>query len=146
MRIYRIAPHCPHDPSYLVPKIVTPPKKFPNSTYRELDPRGAFVIHTPTRIYVWSGRFCPPAFIAAALNHAKLLVQYEGASRDIQIVQEGSEPDEFVRLMDPAALDPEQEMINARRASITGEVTMTLNMDSSDNSSPQLTARSQNSG
>lgn len=38
----------------------------------------------------------------------------------------GHEPSLFAALMDPPALDPEAQRINARRASITGEIPIAL--------------------
>lgn len=162
-----------------VPKSVTPPKKYPNNTYRELDPRGAFIVHTPQHIWVWQvrrqgaqsicraatiwalshrqrnhlvmcirtwqglllsrplasnalhacwlqGALSPPAYLEQAQRHAALLQRYEAPTAQVRVIQQGCEPSLFVALMDPPALDPEAERINARRASITGEIPMAL--------------------
>lgn len=60
--------------------MVTPPKCYPNNTYRELDPRGAFIVQTPHTVWVWLGARCPAAAAVAAQHHATLLVKYEAVS------------------------------------------------------------------
>ncbi|PNW79482.1 hypothetical protein CHLRE_09g416950v5 [Chlamydomonas reinhardtii] len=125
MRMYRIAPHCMHAPTYLVPKLITPPKQYPNNTHRDLDPRGAFVLQTPGGpTYVWRGEHCPDAYMEAAHRAAAHLQKFEGAGPTLE-VQQGAEPPELVALLDPAPLDAEAARINAKRSSITGEIELT---------------------
>ncbi|GLC37087.1 hypothetical protein PLESTB_001393100 [Pleodorina starrii] len=122
MRMYRIAPHCVHAPSYLVPKLITPPKQYPNNTHRDLDPRGAFVLQTPRGpTYVWRGEHCPDAYAEAAQRAAAHLRKFEGAGPVVEIRQ-GHEPAELLAMLDPAPLDAEAARINAKRSSITGEI------------------------
>ncbi|KAL6749820.1 protein-tyrosine phosphatase-like protein [Haematococcus lacustris] len=56
-RMYRIASHSQHAPLLLVPRTVTPPKKYATHTWRELDPRGAFIIQArrPHCGHSWQG-------------------------------------------------------------------------------------------
>ena len=46
-RLYRTAPQSPAAGRCLVPKLVATPRSS------SLDPRGAFVVQTPTTVYVW---------------------------------------------------------------------------------------------
>ncbi|EFJ42833.1 MAP kinase phosphatase 1 [Volvox carteri f. nagariensis] len=88
MRMYRIASHCVHAPNYLVPKLITPPKQYPNNTHRDLDPRGAFVLQTPGGpTYVWRGEHCPDAYVAAAHRAACHLRKFEGAGPVVEVRQ-----------------------------------------------------------
>mmetsp|Transcript_7479 Transcript_7479/g.16214 ORF Transcript_7479/g.16214 Transcript_7479/m.16214 type:complete len:611 (+) Transcript_7479:177-2009(+) len=131
-RLYRIAAHCQHAPTLLVAKSTIPPKQYPNNTYRELDPRGAFVIHSPEKVYVWVGRFCPEEYEEAAKYHARLMPKFENTASTwhnmpVIVERQGQESPEFARLMDPPMLDPDAARVNARRASITGDLMLTLN-------------------
>ncbi|GAB4823510.1 hypothetical protein N2152v2_010556 [Parachlorella kessleri] len=85
-RLYRSAPQSPSAGRYLVPKLVATPQ--PSS----LDPRGAFVVQTPTTVYVWEGARCPEAFADAATRFAQQLVRYEGAEGPVVCVSQGREP------------------------------------------------------
>ncbi|KAG2483604.1 hypothetical protein HYH03_017546 [Edaphochlamys debaryana] len=122
VRAYRIAPHCVHAPTYLVPKLITPPKQYPNNTHRDLDPRGAFVLQTPGGpTYVWRGESCPEPYVGAAHKAAAQLRKFEGAGPVVE-VRQGAEPPELRVLLDPPPLDAEAARINAKRSSITGEI------------------------
>ncbi|GIL51842.1 hypothetical protein Vafri_7769 [Volvox africanus] len=122
MRMYRIAPHCIHASSYLVPKLITPPKQYPNNTHRDLDPRGAFVLQTPGGpTYVWRGEHCLDAYVEAAHRAAVHLQKFEGAGPVVE-VRQGQEPIQLLVMLDPAPLDAEAARINAKRSSITGEI------------------------
>lgn len=46
-RIYRVAPQRSTVPTYLVPKLVQKPQ------LSCLDPRGAFLIHSPSSLFLW---------------------------------------------------------------------------------------------
>ena len=50
-RLYRVAPQCSAAPTYLVLKVVQQPQ------LSCLDPRGAFLIHCPSNMYLWQVRF-----------------------------------------------------------------------------------------
>ncbi|MEW5320425.1 MAG: hypothetical protein WDW38_011500 [Sanguina aurantia] len=99
MRMYRVASHCAHAPAYLVPKVVTPPKCYPNNTYRELDPRGAFIVQTPHTVWVWLGARCPAAAAVAAQHHATLLVKYEAVSAAVEGAAEDWEGPAVLRVI-----------------------------------------------
>ncbi|KAG1664933.1 hypothetical protein FOA52_004455 [Chlamydomonas sp. UWO 241] len=75
-RLYRLAPHCSLAPLMLVPKAVPTAPGFPGATFRQLDPRGAFVVAGPQRVYVWVGRSCSPDCAAAARRAALLLLKF----------------------------------------------------------------------
>lgn len=88
-RLYRLAPQSPSAPQYLVPKLASA------AAPAALDPRGAFVLHAPSAVYVWSGAQCPEAFAAAARRAADQLHRYEGAPSPAVEVEQGREPVEF---------------------------------------------------
>ncbi|KAI9113835.1 hypothetical protein K1719_015086 [Acacia pycnantha] len=88
-RMYRMAPHSPYDPLHLVPKMVNHPGA------RALDSRGAFIIHVPSAIYVWSGKSCSPMMSCNARAAACQVIRYEKAKGPIQSIKEGEEPLEF---------------------------------------------------
>ncbi|KAK4256646.1 hypothetical protein QN277_006345 [Acacia crassicarpa] len=88
-RMYRMAPHSPYDPLHLVPKMVNHPGA------RALDSRGAFIIHVPSAIYVWSGKSCSPMMSCNARAAACQVIRYEKAKGLIQGIKEGEEPLEF---------------------------------------------------
>jgi hypothetical protein len=83
-RLYRMTPQSPSAPLYLVPKSAV-----------ALDPRGAFVLHADGELCVWTGKNCPDAFHAAALQFAGQLHRYEGASALPVCIQQGQETEEF---------------------------------------------------
>lgn len=70
-RVYRIAPHSPSAPLFLLPKTVSLPQ------YPLLDPRGAFLVQTPKCMYVWQVRYPIPGGLRGvrvhkgSLNHLK---------------------------------------------------------------------------
>lgn len=73
-----------------VPKLITPPKQYPNNTHRDLDPRGAFVLQTPGGpTYVWRGEHCPDAYMEAAHRAAAHLQKFEGAGPTLEVQQGG---------------------------------------------------------
>eukprot|EP00798_Chlamydomonas_sp_ICE-L_P028894 gene28894-32087_t len=96
-RLYRIGPHSQHAPTQLVPKVVTPPKQYRNGTFRNLDPRGSFVIQSPEAMYVWIGSFSPEAMASMAEYHARLCPKYESSDLQQQgkaVIVIKQEPDE----------------------------------------------------
>uniref|UniRef100_A0A061SBV6 Protein-tyrosine-phosphatase mkp1-like n=1 Tax=Tetraselmis sp. GSL018 TaxID=582737 RepID=A0A061SBV6_9CHLO len=98
-RIYCIGPHSSADPLYLVPKLLSCAKPC------ALDPRGAFVVHTPERLFVWQGRRCPPGMVAAAERAAHQLHRYEGAPWPPQALLEGDEGRSFWKSLQDAESD-----------------------------------------
>ncbi|XP_074309994.1 protein-tyrosine-phosphatase MKP1 [Silene latifolia] len=89
LRMYRMAPHSPYDPLHLVPKMIGNPGQH------GLDSRGAFVIHVPSTIYVWVGKFCSSVMSNNARLAAYQVVKYERAQGPILTLKEGQEPSEF---------------------------------------------------
>ncbi|KAG1664329.1 hypothetical protein FOA52_011643 [Chlamydomonas sp. UWO 241] len=117
LRVLRISPHAVQTPGLLLARPVAPP---PGAavTWRQLDFRGAFLVHAPGRIYLWIGKLCPPDMAAAGRFHAKLLLKFEdtgllGARRrsseagasgprtPVVEVKQGREPSELKALLDP---------------------------------------------
>ena len=106
-RLYRMQPHSPADPRYVVPRQV-PVQPGSNHDGRDavlgmaalLDARAAFVIHhrgSPT--FVWHGAACAPAFADAAWRFAEQLARYEGAPAPAMRVQCGREPPELLHAL-----------------------------------------------
>lgn len=89
LRMYRMAPHSPYDPLHLVPKMVHHPSKL------GLDSRGAFVIHIPSAIYIWIGKYCSSVMSNNARVAAQQVIKYERAQGPILTIKEGKEPPEF---------------------------------------------------
>ncbi|KAF6252951.1 hypothetical protein COO60DRAFT_1643545 [Scenedesmus sp. NREL 46B-D3] len=94
-RVYRIAPHCPDSPTYLVPKAVSPKPGCSHADVAALDSPGCVVVHLPHSLYVWRGSSCPGVVADAGLRAAAALVRYEGAPQP-QLVQQGEEPQDFM--------------------------------------------------
>ncbi|XP_021743711.1 protein-tyrosine-phosphatase MKP1-like [Chenopodium quinoa] len=89
LRMYRMAPHSPYAPLHLVPKLVRHPSK------RSLDSRGAFIVHVPSAIYVWIGRYCSSMMSNNARKAAQQVIKYERAQGPLLPIKEGEEPSEF---------------------------------------------------
>lgn len=89
LRMYRMAPHSPYDPLHLVPKMVHHPSKL------AIDSRGAFIVHVPSAIYIWIGKFCSSAMSNNARVAAQQVIKYERAQGPMLTVKEGEEPSEF---------------------------------------------------
>ncbi|KAK7247376.1 hypothetical protein RIF29_42258 [Crotalaria pallida] len=89
LRMYRMAPHSPYDPLHLVPKMVNQP------CAEALDSRGAFIIHVPSAIYVWTGKNCNCVMSCNAKSAAYQVVRYERANGPILVIHEDDEPAEF---------------------------------------------------
>jgi hypothetical protein len=88
--MYRIAPHCPEDPLYFVPKVVEPLKGTLFAEGSALDPRGCFIVHLRDRLYVWVGEKCLPGLKEAGLRAAELLGKYEQAPLAQEVLQGGA--------------------------------------------------------
>ena len=98
-RLYRLQPHSPADPRYLVARQASPSGEGGGSSgggalgmAALLDRRGAFVVHARGAMYVWHGDACPPAFLEAATRFAGQLARYEGAPSPAALVHGGAEP------------------------------------------------------
>nr|DAD34418.1 TPA_asm: hypothetical protein HUJ06_005058 [Nelumbo nucifera] len=89
LRMYRMAPHSPYDPLHLVPKMLSYPGPL------GLDSRGAFVVHVPSAIYVWTGKNCTQVMSNCARVAACQVVRYERAQGPILRIDEGEEPADF---------------------------------------------------
>ncbi|KAL6969370.1 Phosphoric monoester hydrolase [Sarracenia purpurea var. burkii] len=89
LRMYRMAPHSPYDPLHLVPKILSQPGP------KGLDSRGAFVVHAPSAVYVWIGKYCVSEMSDNAQAAAAQVIRYEMAQGPVVTVEEGEEPPEF---------------------------------------------------
>ncbi|XP_004504136.1 protein-tyrosine-phosphatase MKP1-like [Cicer arietinum] len=89
LRMFRMAPHSPYDPLHLVPKMVNKPSA------KALDSRGAFIVHVPSAIYVWIGKFCSSVMSCNAKSAAIQVVRYEKANAPILTISEDDEPMEF---------------------------------------------------
>ncbi|XP_041013206.1 protein-tyrosine-phosphatase MKP1-like isoform X2 [Juglans microcarpa x Juglans regia] len=89
IRMYRMAPHSSYDPLHLVPKMLN------QSGVQGLDSRGAFIVHVPSAIYIWTGKNCNLALSNSAMAAAFQVVRYERAQGPIVSIKEGEEPSEF---------------------------------------------------
>lgn len=86
IRMFRVMRHSKN--TLIVPKKVTP--GFP-----ALDPRGCFILHTPSALYYWIGKESSPAYVEAAHKIIAYMRKYEDAPGVIVEVHQGSEPNDF---------------------------------------------------
>ncbi|GFZ00042.1 mitogen-activated protein kinase phosphatase 1 [Actinidia rufa] len=89
LRMYRMAPHSPYNPLHLVPKMLSKPGA------EGLDSRGAFVVHVPSAVFVWIGKYCVPVMSDIAKAAAFQVIRYEMAQGPVVAIKEGEEPSEF---------------------------------------------------
>ncbi|KAI4317322.1 hypothetical protein L6164_025200 [Bauhinia variegata] len=89
LRMYRMAPHSPYAPLHLVPKMIN------NPGAQALDSRGAFIIHVPSAIYIWTGKDCTSVMLCNARKAACQVIHYERVTGSTLTVKEGEEPSEF---------------------------------------------------
>ncbi|KAL2559880.1 protein-tyrosine-phosphatase MKP1-like [Forsythia ovata] len=89
LRMYRMAPHSPYDPLHLVPKMLSEPGS------ERLDSRGAFIVHVPSAIFVWTGKHCFKVMSDNARSAASQLIRYERARGPVKTIDEGEETSEF---------------------------------------------------
>ncbi|XP_073132657.1 protein-tyrosine-phosphatase MKP1-like isoform X2 [Henckelia pumila] len=89
LRMYRMAPHSPYDPLHLVPKLLCEPSE------QKLDSRGAFIVHIPCALYVWTGQHCSPVMSDNAMAAASQVIRYEKAQGPVITLKEGKETFEF---------------------------------------------------
>ncbi|WIA18490.1 hypothetical protein OEZ85_009944 [Tetradesmus obliquus] len=99
-RVYRIAPHCPEDATYLVPKALSPKPGCSAVDWAALDSRGCFVVHLPHALYVWRGASCLGVMADVGWRAAAALVRYEGAPQP-ELVRQGEEPDDLLAALNP---------------------------------------------
>ncbi|KAL2519619.1 Dual specificity phosphatase [Abeliophyllum distichum] len=89
LRMYRMAPHSPYDPLHLVPKLLIEPGA------ERLDSRGAFIIHIPSAIFVWTGKHCFSVMSDNATAAASQVIRYERAQGPVKTIKEGEETSEL---------------------------------------------------
>ncbi|XP_051148618.1 protein-tyrosine-phosphatase MKP1-like [Andrographis paniculata] len=89
LRVYRMAPHSPYDPLHLVPKLLRQP------SMDRLDCRGAFIVHVPSAIYVWIGKYCSKVMSDNARAAAFQVIRYEKVQGPVITVREGEETPRF---------------------------------------------------
>ena len=97
--LYRIAPQSFSAPTYLVPKWVN----GCDTRGFSLDPRGSFILHSGTRVYLWKGsNILGEEFVEAADKFIRQLEKYEipgNGQLEKIITEEGKEDDTFWDLM-----------------------------------------------
>lgn len=72
------------------------PKQVPTPSYAALDPRGCFIIQTPTVLYYWVGERCPSFYLEAAKRIISSMQKYESLQGATVVeVQQGQESEEF---------------------------------------------------
>ncbi|XP_075504730.1 protein-tyrosine-phosphatase MKP1-like isoform X1 [Primulina tabacum] len=103
LRMYRMAPHSPYDPLHLVPKLLCEPIE------QKLDSRGAFIIHIPCALYVWTGQHCSPVMSDNAMAAASQVIRYEKAQGPVITLKEGEETFEFWDALRYCSVKSEQE-------------------------------------
>ena len=86
-RLYRVAPHAPEAPLYLVPRAAALRPGASRADRRCLDPRGCFVVHLPGAVYVWRGASCVSLLQRAGRRFAAQLAAYEGAPPAVDVEQ-----------------------------------------------------------
>eukprot|EP00210_Caulerpa_lentillifera_P005505 g5264.t1 len=114
LRVYRIKPQSRHDPCYLVPKTCLEIKDNIDELF---DPRGAFVIHAPNKLFIWIGKKyvtnsthiiihnlyfysrCQFQYIEAARRFCRQLRKYEGAPPSAIEVYEQKESGDFLSVL-----------------------------------------------
>lgn len=89
LRIYRMAPHSSYDPLHLVPKMLN------HQGAHGFDSRGAFIVHVPSALYVWTGKNCNRVMSNSAREAANQVIRYERAQGPIISIKEGEESPEF---------------------------------------------------
>lgn len=93
VRLYRMAPYSPFDPSHLVPKCVASP------TISSLDTRGAFLLLLQQGIFIWRGKLCAKNLMVAADRAAFQFIHYEHVPGPIVFIREGNEPREVCKVL-----------------------------------------------
>jgi hypothetical protein len=72
------------------------PKRVAILSSAALDPRGCFIVQTPSMFYYWIGEQCPTPFVDAARRIISSIQKYEGAQGDEVVeVHQGREPNDF---------------------------------------------------
>jgi len=99
LRMYRMAPHSSYAPLHLVPKMLS------NPSIEALDSRGAFILHSPSAIYVWIGHNCEVMMENMAKAAASQLIRYERLQSPVSVVREGEETDAFWGIFCKSSMD-----------------------------------------
>ncbi|KAK9802040.1 hypothetical protein WJX73_005215 [Symbiochloris irregularis] len=90
VQLYSVVPHSKIHAALLV---LRPLNK--QSQTALLDPRGVFVLRTPSRFFIWEGREAAPSLLVGAWHGILRLQVYEGAAPDVQGALDGKEPHDF---------------------------------------------------
>ena len=126
-RLYRVAPHNEHDPTYLVAKPCT------SCDTSQLDARGAYVVATSARkAFAWVGTsLIDEEFRTVAEKFARQLYRYDGlgpADSRVVTVSGGDEPAEVLEALGVRRRDGEgggwEGAAGARRESLDDEFAM----------------------
>mmetsp|Transcript_39511 Transcript_39511/g.50998 ORF Transcript_39511/g.50998 Transcript_39511/m.50998 type:complete len:563 (+) Transcript_39511:444-2132(+) len=119
--LFRLSPHGIHDAQTLVVKLCRDARSrelIPASA-KCLDPRGIFVIwpQVSACLYIWKGNQHTDSQSKFLEDAVRWLQQYENAPKEIRIVIQGDEPQEFWDALDG---DPE----DSERKSIFGDLSL----------------------
>ncbi|KAL1539301.1 protein-tyrosine-phosphatase MKP1-like [Salvia divinorum] len=90
LRMYRMAPHSPYDPLHLVLKMLCEVEAG-----SRLDSRGAFIVHSPSALYIWIGKHCTSVMSDNVGADASQIIRYERVKGPIIFIKEGEEMFEF---------------------------------------------------
>lgn len=105
-RCFLVCSHQTEDPSRVVAKFVME-NMFKGNTAKTLDPRGFFIVVTAAKIYLWIGGQVPnvnmQAYTEAAWHHIGLLQKHERASKDVAVIKQGEEPQDFWKVFNSNA-------------------------------------------
>ncbi|KAL1328011.1 hypothetical protein AAHE18_13G344600 [Arachis hypogaea] len=74
-----------------------------------LDSRGAFIVHVPSAIYVWTGNNCNSVMSSNARGAASQVVRYERATAPVLTIHEYDEPPEFWIALASADCDQQEK-------------------------------------
>jgi hypothetical protein len=86
VRLYRITPSSARAPNQMVARCVTASP----ITAAHLDPRGAFVVHTATHLFVWRGDEAPDELLHHARIHAAHLNRFERVAAQPVVISSSS--------------------------------------------------------
>jgi len=82
-RLYRISPDSVRSPSTFVARYVASSPQHAPPTAAQLDPRGAFVLHTYSHLFVWCGPLATDEMRHHALLHAERLRRFERVTAEV---------------------------------------------------------------
>jgi hypothetical protein len=87
------------DPFYIVCKLLMSNLYQRKQKNYGLDARGMFIIQTESSLWLWIGSELPAFnhehYMKAVDKHVALLEKFERASKDLRVVEQGKETDEF---------------------------------------------------